>query len=244
MKKFSIFKMRLSGMFLLSSLLLVSYQQHGQSIHIVAGTVMSQYDFISNDGVRSDYLKAGSGTYYRMGAEFKMLDTVRLLSSTSPKAFYFSNHKLLSTVLSRVTLETSVESSQLNAVGDVIGVTFNYQTNYLGLNLGLGYEQPLYKGWSIKGIGKVNALKIIQGNQELQGTYKDLTKDPDFNKLQLALGWEVSLSKQVNSGLISFISFSKLNTINAEKSGASTLNFHNTLFSIGLKFNTVKSPTF
>jgi hypothetical protein len=136
-------------------------------------------------------------------------------------------------------VETSVESNQLNSVGDILGVAFNYQTNYLGLNLGLGYVQPVYKGWSLKATGKVQGMKIIQGNQELLGKYKDLTLDPDFNKLQIALGWEFSLSKQVNPGLVSFISFSKSNTVNAVKAGSSSLNFNNTMFSIGLKFNTI-----
>jgi hypothetical protein len=241
MKKFSILKGKKLGLVILVALSLLGLDLMAQSIHIAAGTTMSQYDFTSADGDHFDQMKAGSGTYYRMGAEFKILDTLSLISSTSPKAFYYANHKSLANFLSRLNLETSIESNQLNAVGDVLGVAFNYQTNFIGLNLGLGYQQSIFKGWSLKAIGKVQGMKIVQGNQELQGVYKDLTKDPDFNKLQLALGWEFSLSKQVNPGLVSFISFSKSNTMNVVSSGNSTLNFHNTMFSIGLKFSTNKN---
>jgi hypothetical protein len=239
MKKFSILKGKIHGLVILGFFCIVGWHSKAQSIHIAAGTVLSQYDYVSSDGDRFDNFKRGSGTYFRMGAEFKMLDTLALLTSTSPKAFYYSNHRSLANFLSRVNVETSVESNQLNSVGDILGVVFNYQTNYLGLNLGLGYVQPIYKGWSLKATGKVQGMKIIQGNQELLGKYKDLTLDPDFNKLQIALGWEFSLSKQVNPGLVSFISFSKSNTVNAVKAGSSSLNFNNTMFSIGLKFNTI-----
>lgn len=244
MKVFSILKKSPKQSVVTFLLLCFVFSTRAQSVHIAAGTIMSQYDYLSKDGVRSDYFKRGSGNYFRMGVEFKMLDTLKYLTTTSSKGFYFSNHRTLANILSRVSLETSLDNSQLNAVGDVRGVAFDYQTNFLGLNLGIGYQQPLYKGWALKAQGKIQVSKIIQGNQELLGTYRDLTLDSDFNKLQIALGWDLSLSKQVNPGLISFISFSKSSTVNAEKAGASTLNFQNTLFSIGLKFNTITSPSF
>lgn len=244
MKVFSNLKMyRRESIFLLWFLVSAATAS-GQSVHIAAGTLMSQYDYLSKDGAKSDYFKKGSGTYFRMGAEFKLLDTLKYLTTTSTKGFYFSSHKGLANILTRMNLEAAVDNSQLNAVGDVRGVAFNYQTNYIGLSAGLGYQQPIFKGWSLKATGKAQGLKIVQGNQELLGSYRDLTQDSDFNKIQLALGWEVSLSKQVNPGLSSFISFSKSSTLNAEKAGTSTLNFHNTLFSIGLKFNTLTSPSF
>lgn len=241
MKKFSILKSNIQGWIFLGLLSMLGVTLKAQSIHIAAGTVMSQYDYVSSDGDKFENFKKGSGSYYRMGAEFKMLDTLALITSTSPKAFYYSNHRALANFLSRLNLETSIESTQLNAVGDILGVAFNYQTNFVGLNIGMGYQQPIYKGWSMKATGKVQGMKIVQGNQELLGTYKDLTQDPDFNKVQLALGWEFSLSKQVNPSLLSFISFSKSNTMNAVKAGTSSLNFNNTMFSIGLKFNTSKN---
>ncbi len=236
MKKFSILKCKILGWVILGFILFLPGTLTAQSVHLVAGTVMSQYDYVSSDGDRFDNFKKGSGTYYRMGVDFKILDTLTLLTSTSPKAFYYSNHKTLANFLSRLNVETGIETSQLNAVGDILGVAFNYQTNFLGINVGLGYSQSIFKGWSIKGSGKIQGMKIIQGNQELLGTYRDLTLDPDFNKIQTALGWELSLSKQVNPGLVSFVSFSKSNTMNAVKAGASSLNFNNTMFSIGVKF--------
>ncbi len=241
MKKLSILNGKKLGLLILVVLSLLGLDLTAQSIHIAAGTTMSQYDFTSADGDHFDHMKAGSGSYYRMGAEFKLLDTLSLISSTSPKAFYYANHRSLANFLSRLNFETSLESNQLNAVGDVLGVAFNYQTNFIGLNLGLGYQQPIFKGWSLKATGKIQGMKIVQGNQELLGTYKDLTLDPDFNKFQMALGWEFSLSKQVNPGLVSFISFSKSNTMNAVKAGTSSLNFNNSMFSIGIKFSTNKN---
>ena len=240
MKKFSILRVNYQGWIFLGMLIMYGGALRAQSIHIAAGTVMSQYDYVSSDGEKFDNFKSGSGSYYRMGAEFKLLDTLSLITSTSPKAFFYSNHKMLAKILSRTNFVSSIEMDQLNAVGDVIGVAFNYQTNYLGVSAGLNYMQPLFKGWIIKPTVKVQGLKILQGNQELLGAYKDLTMDSDFNKLQVALGWEVSLSKQINSGLQSFISFSKLNTMNSLKAGSSSLNFHNTIFSIGLLFTTNK----
>lgn len=244
MKVFSILKNYLLVPFFGLVLFLSFFRTSAQSIHIAAGTIMSQYDYIGRDGSKSDYFKRGSGNYFRMGAEFKMLDTLKYLTTTSAKGFYFSNHRFLAGVLSRFSLETSIDNSQLNAVGDIRGVSFDYQTNYLGLNVGLAYNQVIYRGWAIKVQGKVQGLKIIQGNQELLGSYRDLTLDPDFNKFQIALGWDLSLSKQVNPGLAGFISFSKSKTINAPMEGASTLNFQNNLVSIGLRFNTLASIPF
>jgi len=241
MKKFSISNSKKQWIVILCMLAFSWGQLKAQTIHVAAGTVMSQYDFVNSDGVKSDFLKKGSGTYYRMGAEFKLLDTLQMVGSTTSKSFYFSNHRFLASLLTRLQVETSIESSQFNAVGDAIGVAFNYQTNYLGLSTGLSYQQPIIKGWALKATGKVQGIKIVQGNQELQGTYKDLTLDPNFNKFQVALGWELALSKQVNPGLISFVSFSKSNTMNAESAGSTSLNFKNTMFSIGLRFITNKN---
>jgi len=217
---------------------------NAQSIQINAGSVISNYQFVSDDGVKADYLKAGAGNYYAISSDFQLLDTTKFLSSTSQKSFYYSKHRSLATFLSRTDWSLGIESLQLNAVGDVYNQAFNYQTSYLGLNTGLKYQQPLGGGWYFGIGGKFSGLKILQGNQELLGTYRDLTKDENFNSIKLGLGWEISFGKKVSPSLNSFISFSKINTIAPVKSGVSTLNFNNSMFSIGLKFNVTKSQTF
>lgn len=215
-----------------------------QSIQINAGSVISKYQYVSTDEVSTDYFKSGIGNYYSIISEFKLLDTTDFLTSTSSKAFYYSKHRAWATFLSRTNFVLGLESLGLNAGGDVEDQTFSYQTSYLGLVSGLNYQQPLFNGWYLKAGFKSSAYKILSGSAELPNKYVDLTQDQDFNKIKLSIGWDLSFGKMLSKNLESFISFSKVNTLVPKSSGASSLNFTNTMFSIGMKFIVTKSHTF
>ena len=206
-----------------------------QTYNLAVGTNVSTYQFTNSDGVAIDFLKRGSGSHFKIGAEFKMLDTTNNFSSSSKKAIYFTQHTGLARFLSLIHADVHVEANQFNAVGDNQNVAFSYQTNYVGLSGGLGISTPSYKNWTLSVQGRVAGHKLIQGNQALGNRYIDLYKDSQFADLQLFVGLSGQLQKKLNDRLFAFLDYQQMQTLRGEQLGKPTLNFLTGTISFGIK---------
>lgn len=206
-----------------------------QTYNLSVGTNVSTYVFQNSEGINIDFLKRGSGSHFQLGTEFQLLDTANDYSSTSKKAIYFSQRQGLAKFLTRIKLDVHVESNQINAVGDQQNIAFSYQTNFVGLSGGLGFQSPSYKNWSVILQGRLAAQKLIQGNQALGNSYLDLSKDDQFSKLQIFSGYSAQLQKKLNSQLFACLSFQQMQTLHPTSAGQSTLNFQTSTISFGIK---------
>lgn len=207
-----------------------------QTYNLAVGTNVSTYLFKNSEGANIDFLKRGSGSHFQLGTEFQLLDTTSAgYSTSSKKAIYLSQRQNLAKILSRVKLDVHVESNQINAVGDQQNIAFSYQTNFIGLSGGLGIESPTYKNWSLILQGRFSFQKLIQGNQALGNSYLDLMKDDQFSKLQIFAGLGAQLQKKLSDRLFAFLSYQQMQTMHAEISGKSTLNFQTSTINFGLK---------
>jgi hypothetical protein len=206
-----------------------------QTYNLAVGTNVSKYIFKNSDGNQLDFLKSGSGSRFQIGTEFQLLDTSLFLNSTSKIAIFFSQRQRLAQILTRLHADIQVESNQINAVGDVQNVIFSYQTNFVGLSGGLGYQSPEFKGWSITPQSRMAVYKLIQGNQALGSRYLDLSKDKQFSKIQVFLGYAVQIQKKMNDKLSAFLDVQNMQTLHPVRLGAPSLNFQNTTISFGLK---------
>ncbi len=206
-----------------------------QTYNLSVGTNVSTYQFTNSDGVAIDFLKRGSGSHFKIGAEFRMLDTTSNYSSSSKKAIYFTQHTGLAKLLSLIHADVHVESNQFNAVGDNQNIAFSYQTNYVGLSGGLGISTPSVKNWTFSLQGRVAGHKLIQGNQALGTRYVDLSKDSQFADLQLFIGLSGQLQKRLNDRLITFLDYQQMQTLRNVEVGKPTLNFFTGTISFGIK---------
>lgn len=213
----------------------VSFEVNAQTYNLSVGTNVSTYLYKNSEGTSIDFLKRGSGSHFRLGTEFQLLDTINNQGATSKMAIFFSQRQWLARPLTRIKFDVQVETNQINAVGDQQGIAFSYQTNFVGMSGGFGYHSPAYKNWSVLLKGRFSLHKLIQGNQALGNAFLDLTKDDQFSKLQFFAGLEAQLQKKLNDRLYAFLSYQQMRTMHPEISGKPTLNFQTGTISFGIK---------
>lgn len=206
-----------------------------QTYNLSVGTNIATYQFKNSDGVDIDFLKRGSGSHFKIGTEFKLLDTSSNYSSSSSKAIYFSQHTRLAKLLSLMQVDLHVEANQINAVGDNQNIAFSYQTNFIGLSGGLGIQTPRVKNWTLGMNGRLAVHKLIQGNQALGSRYIDLTNDSQFSDIQVFVGLSGQLEKKLNERLFAFMDYQQMQTLHKQQAGKTNLNFQTGTVSFGIK---------
>jgi hypothetical protein len=206
-----------------------------QTYSLSIGSNFSQFNFLNSDGIPIDFMKRGSGTHFQIGADYRLLDTTKFSTQSTDQAIYFGQHKRLASLLSVLKFDFSMESNQYNAVGDIQNIDFNYQTNFVGLSSGFGFQIPLLAGFSITAQGRISGQKIVQGNQQISTKYYDLTTDAQFSPIQVMLGYSVEVQKKIGEKLGAFVAFQQMRTNHPAILGSTTLNFQPSSISFGIK---------
>lgn len=206
-----------------------------QTYSLSVGSNFSQFNYSNSEGNPIDFMKKGSGTHFQIGSEYRLLDTTKFSTQSSDRAIYFVQHKRLASLLSVLKFDFSLESNQYNAVGDIQNIDFNYQTNFIGISGGFGFQIPILAGFSLSAQGRISGQKIVQGNQQISTKYYDLTIDPQFSPIQVMLGYTVEVQKKIGEKLGAFIAYQQMRTYHSANPGATTLNFQPTSISFGIK---------
>ena len=206
-----------------------------QTYSLNVGTNFSQFNYLNSEGIPIDFMKKGSGTHFQIGSEYRLLDTTKFSTQSTDRAIYFGQHKRLASLLSILKFDFSLESNQYNAVGDVQNIDFNYQTNYVGLSSGFGFQVPILAGFSLSAQGRISGQKIVQGNQQIATKYYDLTIDPQFSPIQVMLGYTFEVQKKIGEKLGAFVSYQQMRTNHPANLGSTTLNFQPSTISFGIK---------
>lgn len=180
-----------------------------QTWNFSIGAATTKYVFTNAQGINPSYLKPASGLQMNLGFE---------------KSF-----------IHRFQYDIGLAYSQYNAVGDVQNIPFSYQTDFIGLNSGIGPKLEFRKNFTL--ILKVRAAiqKLVNGNQFLQNHYVDLSQDSQFSSLRTFVGFSLELEKKVNSNVFVFTQYQYLDT---NTFGNSSLNFVPSSVSFGLKILT------
>ena len=186
--------------------LLLASAVSAQTWNLAAGINTTKYVFTNAQGQNPDYMKSVAGNNLSLSYE-------------QPFSTYFQ-------------YDAGIVYSQYNSVGDVQNIPFSYQTDFIGLNGGIGPKLDLPYGLKASIKGRASIQKMVNGNQFLQNQYLDLSDDSQFTGLRFFLGFSMELEKKVNQSISVFTQFQHLDTI---QFGASTLNFIPTTFSFGLK---------
>lgn len=182
---------------------------HAQTWNIEAGNNLTRYVFTNSAGNNPDFLKSSSGLHLALSRENKL-----------SKTFVY---------------DLGFAYNQYNNVGDVQNIPFSYQADFMGLTGGIGPSYTGLHGLTVAAKASAAAQILTNGTQFLQNHYVDLSGDNQFSGLKLAVGFTLSITKQVNNQIAVYSSFQHLDT---NTFGTSTLNFIPSTFSFGLKIAT------
>lgn len=219
-------------------LLLFQYCANGQSWKWEIGETYSHYKFVNSSGNSADFIRPKSGLGLSFSFNSSFLDTASFLGESNKKATYFKQHNLVSKSLQVLKYEVGINMNQFNAVGETQGNTFNYETNFAGINLGIGPEIPLPFGTSLSLQGRFSILKLIHGTQMINGQYFALEKLEMFNSMRVLMGFSAELIKKVNNNVFGFVSFNQMKSLESSQNGEQTLQINPTIISLGIKIKT------
>lgn len=230
--------------FLTISFLLVfaSSNLFSQSLKWQFGNNLTNYNYISSNGNKIDYLLPNDGLNMSIFWENRILDTVSLRSEALlnsnlkllKKYNFYQSKPTLAKIISSLSYDIGLAINQLNAVGSTQNIPISYRTNYLTFLAGIGPNIKLPSNFSLSIKAKTSLSKLLSGNQLLNSTYYKLDSYEKFNQLQWMLGYEVSLAKKLNSNFSGFISYQSAQTFHKNAPGEGSLNFQTNTLSIGI----------
>lgn len=177
-----------------------------QSFKMSVGANITSYVFTNSAGINPSFIRPASGLSLNLSREAHLT-----------KNFIW---------------DAGIAYNQFNAVGDVQNIPFNYSTDFIGFNAGVGPKIKLGNGLNLIPKGNVSIAKMINGNQFLQNHYVDLSTDEQFNSLKTLLGYSFELNKVVNSNMNVFLKYQHLDSYSF---GSSTLNFIPSTLCIGIE---------
>jgi hypothetical protein len=184
---------------------------------------MTHYDFINSAGAQLNSIQPLTGFTLQTGYQYIDID-----STGSSKGI--------------LTFGVHLNYNELNAMGSKGPNLFNYQTNFLGLDINGGLNIPLFSGFSIRGLVHISANKLIFGHQMVNNDYYDLTEVPQFNGAQFLSAYSLQLNKRVNPFIHIHIGYKKSDSVFVKPFNGTTLSFEPTSFLIGINFLIQKKP--
>lgn len=189
--------------------LLFTTSLRAQTWNFEVGNNITRYVFTNSAGNNPDFLKSSSGLHLSLSRENKL-----------SKVFVY---------------DLGLAYNQYNSVGDVQNIPFSYQADFMGLTGGIGPSYTGLHGLTVSAKASAAAQLLTNGTQFLQNHYVDLAGDEQFSGLKLAVGFTLSITKQVNDQISVYTSFQHLDT---NTFGTSTLNFIPSTLNFGLKIAT------
>lgn len=189
--------------------LLFTTSLRAQTWNFEVGNNITRYVFTNSAGNNPDFLKSSSGLHLSLSRENKL-----------SKVFVY---------------DLGLAYNQYNSVGDVQNIPFSYQADFMGLTGGIGPSYTGLHGLTVSAKASAAAQLLTNGTQFLQNHYVDLAGDEQFSGLKLAVGFTLSITKQVNNQISVYTSFQHLDT---NTFGTSTLNFIPSTLNFGLKIAT------
>lgn len=216
-------------------LVAISPPLHAQNWSIQSGTNITQYQFITSSGTKLASLRPSPGRHLALSYQKVLLDTSKLLLKSNQSAVYFTNHRTQAKILSILRLGIQLSSDQYNAAGNIGTNQFNYQTEYVGLGLHVGFQLPISKKTSLEVLGKLNGQSFIQGTQRLDTQLLDLRTDSQFNGLQILAGYVVQLNYRINSMAGLQLGFQSMQSIGVSAVNNTILAFQPATVFIGIR---------
>ncbi|MBX2828412.1 MAG: porin family protein [Flavobacteriaceae bacterium] len=142
-------------------LLCVGSFAYGQQVYVEVGRNTSHFKFENNEGEELDNLQSKTKSYVSGGYKHKL-------------------YKGLS-------LTTGLSYNSYGAIGsdDVLGNFFEWDIDYLGLNLGVDYDFPVTQDFSLYVILTANAEWMVDGVQTINDQVFNVKDIEEFNDIAM-----------------------------------------------------------
>ena len=209
----------------------------GQQFAFEFGSTLSRFDYTLANGSKADYLIPAAGLSFGIHGIQTLLDTSTISASSGKKSIYFNQHPLLRKIVSALHYEIGFEYLQMNALGNQQKISFSYQTDFIGLQAGIGAKIPIFKGFTFSGNLIVQGQKMIQGNQLIANQYYNLQENEQFRGIKVLLGYRAEILKKLNEKISLFGAFQESQTYHSAELGTSYLNFCPRQILIGLRLS-------
>ena len=209
-------------------LVFISFSSTAQVWDVQVGSNMTHYDFINTAGAHLNSIQPETGFNFQTGYQHIAVDS--------------SGRSEVNSLLGIFTFGIHLNYNEFNAMGSKGPNLFNYQTNFMGLDLNGGINIPLFSGFSIRGLVHISANKLIFGHQMVNNDYHDLTEVPQFNEAQFLTAYSLQLNKSVNPFIHIHIGYKKSDSVFIKPFNGTTLSFEPTSFLIGINFLIQKKP--
>jgi hypothetical protein len=206
----------------------ISFSSTAQVWDIQIGSNMTYYDFINSLGTHLNSIKPVAGFHMQTGYQH-----LAVASRGRGK---------VNSILGILTYGVHLNYNEFNAMGTMGPNLFNYQTNFLGLDLNGGVSIPLFSGFSIRGLLHISANKLIYGYQMVNNDYHDLTEAPHFNGIKFLTGYSLQVNKSVNPSIQIHIGYKKSNSIFIKPYHGTSLSFEPATLLVGINFLVQKKP--
>ena len=182
-----------------------------QEVYFYSGKNFTTYDFKNSSGNSNPNLKSGTGAFYEVG--------------------YNKNLKY-----DRFSYSLAVALNEYNNTGGNTANSYNWNTQYLGVQSRLYYSYLKGKDYDLLSTIGLNASTLMSGKQQINGTYYDLTKEKEFTGFLLSPSIGLQFKYNVaNLGYVS-IGYNYVKSYNLTNTTNQKLGFTTNQLQFGVHF--------
>jgi hypothetical protein len=216
---------------------LISIRGTAQEVQFSTGKTFTTYQLVNTQGLPFEGLKTASGSSMSLSYLGVFVDTLQTQKENPDKALSFSQHKTRTKILSIMHYSLGLHSFQMNALGAVQQIPLRYETEFVGLEAGIGIK------FRVKNLLHFSARGIVSGNKLLMGTevagtnIYDLRQVNQFNDIKWMGGFEVQIQKKINPWISAFLQYQQTSTLSPTISDTGKLDFINKQYSIGISYH-------
>ena len=203
----------MKNIILIQILFLFTFQFNAQEMELVVGRNFTTYDYTNSDGDSNPNIDGASGNYIEISYNVPF---------NKIQDLYYS---------------LGLALNQFNATGGDYINNYNWDTNYLGLKSGLKYfftSPDFFVDAAAKTGFGIN--RIINGQQKINGTTFDLTKEKEFTAVSVQPYIGLELKFEVVNGILIGIGYNYSKSFGVANGDEENLNFNNSRFEFGIAF--------
>lgn len=189
-----------------------AFSIQAQDVYFYTGKNFTNYDFKNSSGNGNSNLKNGTGTFYEVGFN---------------KKFKYD----------RLSYSLAVALNEFNIVGSNSFSNYQWNTQYLGIQSRLYYSYFKGKNYDFLSIIGLNPSMLLNGGQQINGKYYDLTKETEFKGLWLTPS--VGLQFKHNISYMGYVSlgYNYLKSYNLSNTSNQKLGFTTNQLQFGVHFD-------
>lgn len=225
-----------TSLYLLLLLIFVGSNAQGQKFQFGTGVNLTDYQLINTNNQLVDYLKPGSGYQIKAGVYNPFLDTLTLQLNSPERALKYTQRPLLTNLLSILSYSVAVQLNQFNAIGDIQQIPLKYETNYAGLEVGLGAKVTIKNKLGVHLKGILSANKLIYGSQMTGNNFYLLKGNDQFDGIKLMKGFQLDISTKINPTTDFILTYSRYSSLGSSEASTGKLDLSTQTFTMGLAF--------